>query len=101
VEARGEQVDWDHYRQWLKYQSCMWLSCFGYNLNLAVSKGLNDSHVLRALKVCRSMVAAFSHSWKKKCDLAIAQEQKNLPVYQLKLVIVTCWGSVYDMVENH
>ena len=42
------------------------LSCFGHNLNLAVNKGLNDSRVQRALRVCRSMVAAFSRSWKKK-----------------------------------
>ena len=63
-------------------------------------KGLNDSHVQRALKVCRSMVAAFSRSWKKKRDLAIAQGQKNLPIYQLKLNAVTRWGSAYDMVER-
>ena len=76
------------------------LSCFGHNLNLAVSKGLNDSHVLRALRVCRSMVAAFSRSWKKKRDFEIAQEQKNLPIHRLKLDVVTHWGSAYDMVER-
>ena len=53
------------------------LSCFGHNLNLAVGKGLNDSQVQRALRVCRSAVAAFSRSWKKQRDLVIAQEQKN------------------------
>ena len=51
------------------------LSCFGHNLNLAVGKGLNDSRVQRALRVCRS--AVFSRSWKKQRDLVIAQEQKN------------------------
>ena len=35
------------------------LSCFGHNLNLAISKGLNDSRVERALRVCRALVAAF------------------------------------------
>ena len=76
------------------------LSCFGYNLNLAVGKGLNDSQVQRALRVCRSAVAAFSRSWKKQRDLVIAQEQKKLPVHPLKLDFVTCWGSAYDMVER-
>ena len=75
------------------------LSCFGHNLNLAVGKALKDSRVQRALKVCRSAVAAFSRSWKKQHDLMIAQEQKQLPVHRLKLDIVTHWGSAYDMVE--
>ena len=76
------------------------LSCFGHNLNLAVGKGLNDSRVQRALRVCRSAVAAFSRSWKKQRDLVIAQEQKKLPVHRLKLDVVTRWGSAYDMVER-
>ena len=76
------------------------LSCFGHNLNLAVGKGLKDSRVQRALKVCRSAVAAFSRSWKKQRDLMIAQEQKQLPVHRLKLDVVTRWGSAYDMVER-
>jgi len=46
------------------------------------------------------MVLAISRSWKKRSDLAIAQRQKNLPFHQLKLDIVTCWGSVYDMTER-
>jgi len=46
------------------------------------------------------MVAAFSYSWKKKHDLAIAQEHNNLPIHQLKLDVVTRLGSVYDMVER-
>ena len=28
------------------------LSCFGHNLNLAVGKGLNDTRIQRALRVC-------------------------------------------------
>ena len=76
------------------------LSCFGHNLNLAVGKRLNDSRVQRALRVCRSAVAAFSRSWKKQRDLVIAQEQKKLPVHRLKLDVVTRWGSAYDMVER-
>ena len=38
----------------LAYKLLNWqrLSCFGHNLNLAVNKGLNNSRVERALRVC-------------------------------------------------
>ena len=42
------------------------LSCFGHNLNLAVEKGLNDTRVLRGLRVCRSAVAAFQEAGSNK-----------------------------------
>ena len=45
-------------------------------------------------------MASFSRSWKKQRDLVEAQEQKNLPIHMLKVDIVTCWGSCYDMVER-
>jgi len=44
------------------------LSCFGHNLNLAVGKGLSDSRIQHALRVCRALVASFSRSWKKQRD---------------------------------
>ena len=74
-------------------------SCFGHNFNLAIRKGLNDTRIQRALRICRRVVAAFSRSWKKQCDLVAAQEQ-NLPIHKLKLGVVTQWGSVYDMVNR-
>jgi len=56
-------------------------ACLGRNLNLAVNKALNDYRIQRTLRACRGTVAAFSCSWKKKRDLAIAQEQKNIPMH--------------------
>ena len=76
------------------------LSCFGHNLNLAVEKGLNDSRVNRAIRLCKSVVATFSRSPKKQRDLRTVQEQKGLPAHRLKSDVVTRWGSSYEMVER-
>ena len=71
------------------------LSCLGHNLNLPVNKGLNDSRIEHALRVCRELVASFSRSWKKQRDLVLVQEQKKLPIHKLKVDVVTCWGSTW------
>ena len=62
-------------------------------LNLAVTKGLNDSRIQHVLRVCRALVASFSKSWKKQRDLVEAQEQKNFWCSDTL-------GSCYDMVEK-
>lgn len=60
------------------------LSCFGHNLNLAVTKAMrNDHRISRALGLARSIVSAFSFSWKRKRDLSAAQVSKNLPQHSL------------------
>ena len=73
------------------------LSCFGHNQDLAINKGLNDQRIDRVINLCRKVVAAFSHSWKRKRDLQEVQEQKNLPVKQLKGDVSTRWGSKAGM----
>ena len=59
------------------------LSCFGHNLDLAVKKALQDHRIERILVVCRKVVSAFSHSWKRRRELATVQEEKNLPNHLL------------------
>ena len=44
---------------------CEWLSCFGHNLNLAVSKAVQIDHVQLCIRKCHSLIEVFSCSWKK------------------------------------
>ena len=77
------------------------LSCFGHNLHLAVGNSIKDDRrVDRALGVCRKIVTSFSHSWKKKRDLAEAQEQLSLPKHSLVVDCATRWGSTEKMVSR-
>lgn len=50
--------------------------------------------------VCKKAVAAFSFSWKKKRDLAVAQEELHLPQHKLVTESPTRWGSRQKMVER-
>ena len=60
------------------------LTCFGHNLDLAVRKGLSDHRVDRVLHLSRQIVTAFSSSWKRTKSLADIQQQKGLPLKNLK-----------------
>ena len=65
----------------LKWQH---LSCFGHNLNLAVTNSLKDDNtVSRALGVAHCIVSAFSTSWKSRRDLSIVQTEKKLPQHMM------------------
>ena len=78
-----------------------YLTCFGHNLHLAIGNSIkDDSRVQRALGVCRKIVTAFSHSWKKKRDLSLAQTTLDLPQHSLVSDCVTRWGSQQKMVER-
>ncbi len=60
------------------------LPCFGHNLNLAVTKATkNDHRISRALGLARSIVSAFSYSWKRRRELSAVQMSKNLPQHSL------------------
>lgn len=62
-----------------------WLNCFGHNLHLAVSHGL-DSDKAHAMGLCRNLVNTFNLSWLKNRDLRKAQTEANLPQQSLVLV---------------
>jgi len=79
---------------------CEWLSCFGHNLNLAISKALQIDCVQQSIKQCRSLVEMFSRSWKKTRDLRNKQEQLNLPKHKLVADVCTRWGSTYEMASQ-
>lgn len=66
-----------------------WLNCFGQNLHLAVSHGLdsNKDQTARAVDLCRSLVNTFNLSWIKKRDLRKALSEANIPQHSLILVI--------------
>lgn len=77
------------------------LSCFGHNLNLAVTNSTKgDDRVARAFGLCKKIVSAFSHSWKKKQDLSAFQTSLNLPQHTLVTNCPTRWGSNQKMVER-
>lgn len=57
-----------------------------------------DSHVEHVLRLCRKIVAAFSHSWKRKRELRHVQEQNDIPTKKLLADVSTRWGSTADMI---
>ncbi|XP_046873310.1 E3 SUMO-protein ligase ZBED1-like [Hypomesus transpacificus] len=76
------------------------LPCFGHRLHLAIERVARDKRVDRATGVCKKVVGAFSYSWKKKRDLAIAQKERNLPQHKLVTETPTRWGSRQKMVQR-
>ena len=85
--AAIDRLGWDH------------LSCFGHNLNLAVTNALKDeTRVTRAIAVCKKVVQHFAHSWKKRRSLTEAQITKGLPQHALVTDCPTRWGSQHKMI---
>ena len=51
------------------------VSCFGHNLNLAVTKAAESHRMRHAIGTCHTIIELFSRSWKKTRDLRLKQEQ--------------------------
>ena len=65
------------------------LSCFGHNLHLAITNSMkNDSRITRAIDIAHKIINSFSHSWKKKRDLAKLQTEMDLPSHSLITVSI-------------
>lgn len=61
---------------------------------------MKDSRVERAVGLCKKIVGSFSHSWKRRRDLAEAQKELKLPEQKLKTECPTRWGSRQAMVQR-
>ncbi len=61
---------------------------------------MKDSRIDRAVGLCKKLVAYFSHSWKRRRELAVAQKELNLPKHKLKTECPTRWGSRQAMVQR-
>ena len=60
------------------------LSCFGQNLNLAVTNSMKgEGRITQAVGVCKKVVQYFAHSWKKRSSLTEAQVAKGLSHHTL------------------
>ncbi|KAL1270631.1 hypothetical protein QQF64_029647 [Cirrhinus molitorella] len=79
-----------------------WLNCFGHNLHLAVSHGLDSDkdRRARAMGLCRNLVNTFNLSWLKKRDLRMAQTETNVPQHNQVLDVATRWGTKQKMIER-
>lgn len=61
---------------------------------------MKDPRIDRAVAVCKKVVSSFSFSWKRRRDLATAQQELNLPAHQLISESPTRWGSREKMIER-
>lgn len=60
---------------------------------------MKDPRIDRAVAVCKKVVSSFSFSWKRRRDLATAQQELNLAAHQLISESPTRWGSREKMIE--
>lgn len=61
---------------------------------------MKDACIDRTVAVCEKVVSSFSFSWKRRRDLATAQQELNLPEHQLISESPTKWGSREKMIER-
>ena len=72
----------------IRQMNVPWLSCFGHNLNLAVTNALKSETKAtdHAMAVCHRVNALFSHSWKRRRELGVMQREFGLDEHQLVTV---------------
>ena len=81
--------------------SSLLLSCFGNNLQAAVTSSMKDDRsVNQALGVCRKLVSTFCHNWRKRIELTRAQVDHGLPYHSLVADNTTQWGSQQIMIDR-
>jgi len=61
---------------------------------------MKDPRIDRAVGLCKKLVGSFSHSWKRKRELANAQRELKLPEHKLKTECSTRWGSRHAMIHR-
>ncbi|XP_062312234.1 E3 SUMO-protein ligase ZBED1-like [Osmerus eperlanus] len=76
------------------------LQCFGHRLHLAIEKSVKDPRIDRAVDLCKKIVSAFSHSWKRRKELKKAQAEYHLPFHRLITETPTRWGSRQLMIQR-
>ena len=78
------------------------LSCFGHNLNLAVTNAMKEEdRITNAIGVCKKVVQHFAHSWKTEIALQRHKFQKGFFIIRLSLIaLLRRWGSQHKMISQ-
>ncbi len=61
---------------------------------------MRDSRIEHSIGVCKKIVASFSHSWRRRRELANVQRDLSLPNHQLVTKSPTRWGSREQMIAR-
>lgn len=74
--------------------------CFAHTINLAVSKGLNDTSVKKVIGKVRTLVSKFKTSYLRKEELQNNEKLLELAELQLIQDVSTRWNSIYYMISR-
>ncbi|XP_041841996.1 E3 SUMO-protein ligase ZBED1-like [Melanotaenia boesemani] len=76
--------------------------CFYFNMTYVfyTETAMKDPRIDRAVGMCKKLVSSFSHSWRRKRELAQAQKELKLPEHGLKTECPTRWGSRQAMIAR-
>ena len=85
----AEELKWPHF------------PCFAHTLQLSVRAGLNDVVAIKkTIAACKRVVAYFHKSTLASTELAVKQQQNQLPKHVLISDVETRWNSTYQMMER-